>query len=582
MPELIAHPQESLPRNARPTLVHVMPWDLTVGGAQRMLDLWCAHEADRWDTHILTVGARGPFAFQGATVHAELNQTQVLNLVDTLQPDVLVHHEPSSENGITSECPQVWIFHCTNSLRQRPPTHAKPALIFSNFDAAEIHPAWRNLPFTVLRPQVDTELFTPTGKNHEGLVCGIVGRLHEDKVPPSFIEALRTWEPGPWQIQFIGHGLDTGYQKEVRTKLASLSWIEFLGDVLPAGMPKALQQLDAVLVSTDIAQGETGSYAALEAMAAGLPVVARDLAGLRFNCEDVPLYATTDTELLARIRELDDAVLRNELSVKSRQLVMAHTTEAHATTHSAGFAKALRCKVSILMPVFDTAVEYLTECWESICAQTFREWELVLVDDGTGSPETIAKLDRIARDPRVVLVRLGQNLGIARALNIGLERCQADLVARMDADDMMLPARLARQFAYLHEHPEVTIVGTQMQAIKWQTNLLLEPTEHPKEVTDEFIKYQRLTSEIWFLNHPTVMFRRQPVIELGGYPEYRVAQDLGLWLKIVRAGLLIHNLPTVELYYRLHPTQVSTASGVRREEYAQIVADCWDPMMSVP
>ncbi|HEY6805367.1 MAG TPA: glycosyltransferase [Pyrinomonadaceae bacterium] len=574
-----AHTQEHWPRSARPRLVHVMPWDLTVGGAQRMLDMWCSHEAERWDTHIVTVGARGPFGFKGATVHAGVSRAEVLNLVEVLRPDILVHHEPSGENGIRSECPQVWVFHCTNSLLQAPPTHAKPEVVFSNFDAEEIHPAWRELPFTVLRPQVDTEKFQPASANHDSLVCGIVGRLHEDKAPPSFIKALQSWDPGPWRVRFIGHGLDTGYQQEVRTSLAPLPWIEFSGDVLPDEMPTALQKLDAVLIATDAAQGETGSYAALEAMATGLPVIARDLSGLRFNCGDVPLYATSDAELLARIRELDDEKLRIDLGAESRRFVTAHTTRTHAATHSAGFSQALRRDVSILLPVFDTAVEYLSECWESIRAQTFREWELVLVDDGSRSLETVAEIDRIARDPRVVLIRLEKNQGIARALNIGLEQCRADLVARMDADDKMLPTRLERQFAYLREHPEVTVLGTQMQAIEWQTNLLFEPTEHPEEVTDEFIKHQRLTSEIWFLNHPTVMLRRQAAIELGGYPQYRVAQDLGLWLKVVRAGLLVHNLPTVELYYRLHPTQVSTANGVRREEYAQIVAECWTPMM---
>jgi hypothetical protein len=64
-------------------------------------------------------------------------------------------------------------------------------------------------------------------------------------------------------------------------------------------------------------------------------------------------------------------------------------------------------------------------------------------------------------------------------------------------------------------------------------------------------------------------------MNLGGYPMYRVAQDLGLWLKVVKAGLKIHNLPTVELHYRLHPTQVSKAHSVLREEYDQIVEECW-------
>ena len=65
------------------------------------------------------------------------------------------------------------------------------------------------------------------------------------------------------------------------------------------------------------------------------------------------------------------------------------------------------------MPVFDTPAAYLAECWESIRAQTFREWELVLVDDGSRAADTVAEIDRIADDPRVVLIRLPENQGIA-------------------------------------------------------------------------------------------------------------------------------------------------------------------------
>lgn len=537
-----------------------------------MLDLWCSHEAHRWDAHILTAGARGPFAFAGATVHAELERSQIPSLIETLQPDLLVHHEASDKNGINSRCPQVWIFHCRNSLREPPATHATPAMVFSNFDSDEINPAWRQLPLKVLRPQIDTVEFHPTDKKHVDLVCGIVGRLHEDKVPKSFIEALQAWHPGPWRIRFVGQGLDTGYHRYVKEKLASLSWVEFSGDVLPGQMPPALRELDAVMICTDAAQGETGSYAALEAMATGLPVIARDLSGLRYNCGDLPLYANTDTELLARLRSLDDEEARSTAGSKARQFVVQHATQTHATAHSAGFSAALRCEVSILMPVYDTPAEWVRECWHSIREQTFREWELILVDDGSRNVETIAEIDRIAKDPRVVLIRLDENEGISRALNAGLSICRADLVARMDSDDTMLPTRLQRQVAYMRAHPDVTVLGTQMQ------ELLDEPVlspRHPEQVTDEYIENQRNSSSIWFLNHPTVMLRRREVMNLGGYPVYRVAQDLGMWLKVYKAGLKIHNLPSVELNYRRHPNQVTRANGVRLEEYAQIVEECW-------
>ena len=98
---------------------------------------------------------------------------------------------------------------------------------------------------------------------------------------------------------------------------------------------------------------------------------------------------------------------------------------------------------------------------------------------------------------------------------------------------------------------------------------------HPEQVTDEYVEHQRNTSSIWFVNHPTVMLRRREVMDLGGYPEYRVAQDLGLFLKVFRAGLKVHNLPSVELHYRLHPNQVSTARGVRLREYARSLKSLW-------
>ncbi len=575
------HRAEPWPRDGRPRLIHLMPWDLTVGGAQRMLDVWCSHEAQRWDTHILSPGVRGPFEFAGATVHSELEPSQVPGLVESLKPDLLVHHDPTAENVISSRCPQVWILHCTNLLSEPPPQLVTPATVFSNFDSPDIHSNWRQLPLKVLPLQIDAREFRPTKRKHSGLVCGIVGRLHEDKVPRSFIEAVLAWDPGSWRIRFIGHGLDTGYQQFVREKLAHLPWVEFSGDIRPSEMPAALRRLDAVIIPTDAASGESGSYAALEAMATGLPVIARDLQGLKYNCGDVPLYAREDTELLARLRELDEARARSEAGDRGRKSVVnGHDVSKHVAAHSDGFSAALRCEVSILMPVFDTPAAYLTECWESIQAQTFREWELVLVDDGSRAADTIAELDRIGDDPRVVFIRLEHNQGIAPALNLGLRRCRAELVARMDADDKMMSTRLERQFAYLRTHSDVTVLGAQLQMIDMEEQLQ-PPTEHPEQVTDEYIKHQHDTSGIWFINHPAVMLRRSEVINQGGYPTYRTAEDLGLWLKLAKAGLKIHNLPTVEVHYRLHAAQVSRTIRLQREEYARIVAECWTGQAAV-
>jgi len=558
-----------------------MPWDLTVGGAQRMLDMWCAHEAHRWDTHILTVGARGPFRFAGAMVHSDLSRPQILNLIETLEPDLIVHHDPSDYLGIVTTCPQVWIVHTTRILREPPPTHTTPAAVFSNCDLAEINSGWRQFLLKVLPLAVDAKEFRPARRKHDGLVCGVVGRLHDDKVPRSFVQALLSWQPGPWKIRFVGEGLDTGYQQVVRETLAHLPWIEFSGDVPPAEMPRVLRQLDAVIIPTDAAYGETGPYVALEALATGLPLIARDLPGLRHNWATVPFYAQADSDLLAHLRTLDETGARSAAGKKGRKFVVkGQGVASHAATHSACFAAALRRQVSILMPVFDTPPAYLAECWESIRAQTFREWELVLVDDGSRAAGTIAEIDRISLDPRVVLIRLDENQGIASALNLGLGRCRAELVARMDGDDKMMSTRLERQFAYLRKHSDVTVLGAQLQMIDLEERLQ-PPTEHPEQVTEEYIERQRDTQGIWFINHPAVMLRRSEVINQGGYPSYRTAEDLGLWLKLAKAGLKIHNLPTVELHYRLHANQISRIIGLEREEYARIVTECWKPQRAL-
>jgi hypothetical protein len=73
------------------------------------------------------------------------------------------------------------------------------------------------------------------------------------------------------------------------------------------------------------------------------------------------------------------------------------------------------------------------------------------------------------------------------------------------------------------------------------------------------------------------MLRRNDVISMGGYPTYRTAEDLGLWLKLAKAGLKIHNLPTVELHYRLHANQVSRTVPLQPEELVKIVEECWKP-----
>jgi glycosyltransferase involved in cell wall biosynthesis len=217
--------------------------------------------------------------------------------------------------------------------------------------------------------------------------------------------------------------------------------------------------------------------------------------------------------------------------------------------------------VTILLPVWNTPARMLQACWDSIQKQTYPYWQLVVVDDGSTEPETLALLEEMARSSRVRLLRRDHQ-GLPGALNAGLQVAQTELVARMDADDLMLPERLERQMQYMLAHPEVDILGGQIEAFDDQTGKTCWQTHHPELVHITDIQ-QRIAARgmIWFLNHPTVLFRRSRILALGGYNgSLEWGADLDLWLRALQAGFVVRNLPEPLVRYRLWSKQKSRRS----------------------
>lgn len=209
-------------------------------------------------------------------------------------------------------------------------------------------------------------------------------------------------------------------------------------------------------------------------------------------------------------------------------------------------------RVSIVTAAYNTPAPILLECWESIVGQTLSDWELLLVDDGSTDIETIAALAQIGQDPRVRLIRLTENRGLAAALNVCLCECRTELAARIDTDDIALPAWLERQVAYMDAHPEVAICGCQLESFMHGTGKVLGATNHPPIITSEVIAEQARSGRgIWFINHPGVIYRTEAIRSLGGYnPSLRRGQDFELWMRAFHAGLRIHNQPDVLCRYR--------------------------------
>ncbi len=208
-----------------------------------------------------------------------------------------------------------------------------------------------------------------------------------------------------------------------------------------------------------------------------------------------------------------------------------------------------RPAVSIVLPFYN-AESTLAETLESIAAQTFGEYELVAVDDGSRDASGRIVHEYARRDPRIRLLALSHS-GVVNAMNAGVAASRAPIIARMDADDRMHPERLQRQKAWLDANPDIDLVGTQVR---------LFPEEAVQEGFQTYIRWQNaclspeaIADEAYIelpIAHPTVMFRKGPIQALGGYRDGDFPEDYELILRLIHAGLRLSKVPQILLDWR--------------------------------
>tara|TARA_R110000796_G_scaffold933_1_gene3596 strand:+ start:1236 stop:1949 length:714 start_codon:yes stop_codon:yes gene_type:complete len=208
--------------------------------------------------------------------------------------------------------------------------------------------------------------------------------------------------------------------------------------------------------------------------------------------------------------------------------------------------------ISVLIPVYNTSAYFLSECLKSCLSQTISDYEIVIVDNGSDNLDTLIVLSEFENNEKITIVQCAQQRGkknLSVALNYGLLRCKYDLVARMDSDDVMYPDRLEKQLNFMINNPNIDILGAQIKIIP-QGNI----TEHQFIVDKDFA-----LRSYWLVNHPTVMFRKSKIMDIGGYKETptHFAEDYELWLRSLRNNLKIRNMPDVVLKYRYHDNNLT-------------------------
>ena len=219
--------------------------------------------------------------------------------------------------------------------------------------------------------------------------------------------------------------------------------------------------------------------------------------------------------------------------------------------------------VSVLMPVFNGR-EYLAEAMSSILNQTFLNFELLVLDDGSTDESLRILREFEALDSRV-RVAARENKGLIVTLNELVAQARGKYIARMDADDVALPDRLAIQLDFLEKNPGVVCVGGSFEIIDGLGRYLTTFIQPSANVE---IQGLMLAGHV-VINHPTIMVRSVSIRAVGGYDtRYEAAEDYDLWFRIGEIGELA-NLNEVVLKYRLHANSVSETSGKKQRESIQ-------------
>ena len=206
--------------------------------------------------------------------------------------------------------------------------------------------------------------------------------------------------------------------------------------------------------------------------------------------------------------------------------------------------------VTVLMSVYN-GEDFLAEAIESISDQTFKDFEFLIVNDGSTDKSSEIVSHFVRKDRRIRLIDQ-DNKGLVAALNRGLKEARGTLIARIDADDIAYPNRLEKQVAHMTENPEIIASGSSITLIDTQGQIMRQ-IKYP--VTKDKVRKQMMKGSK--LAHPAVMMRRAVVLKVGAYREVcRPADDYDLWLRLLEVGE-IDNLQEPLLYYREHDNKMS-------------------------
>lgn len=206
-------------------------------------------------------------------------------------------------------------------------------------------------------------------------------------------------------------------------------------------------------------------------------------------------------------------------------------------------------KYSVLMSIYDNEIpQYLESSLESIVNQTVKPDEIVIIEDGPLKNELKEVIKKFSGKYKGLfkVISLDENVGLGKALDVGIRHCKNDLIARMDSDDISLPNRCEMQLEKFKNNSKLALLGTVIDEFYDDPKNIISSRRVPTKYED-IKKFMRRRSPF---NHPTVMYKKSAVIEVGGYGKMKRKQDLDLFSRLINKGYYAENLSESLLLFR--------------------------------
>lgn len=218
--------------------------------------------------------------------------------------------------------------------------------------------------------------------------------------------------------------------------------------------------------------------------------------------------------------------------------------------------------ISIVMPVYNSE-KFLRESIESILNQTYKDFEFIIINDGStdNSLKIINKYSEI--DNRIIMISR-ENKGLVYSLNEGMHVAKYDYIARMDADDIAMPQRLQKQIDFLEKNEEIDILGTMVSVIGDISEEEKVKNEKRLNIIFEDENVRKKIINYWYcLAHSSIMLKKSVIKKLNGYMNCK-SEDLNLWLRALKSGFKIYKINERLIQYRIHN---ESKSSIDNKEY---------------